>query len=174
MNDRGDVAGVSRNENDTASQATLWPKGRPGSPVNLGSIDGARFSQAYAINNQRWAVGESTVASGDGHAVVWRGTEPPMDLGTLGFRHSRANDINEDGLIVGHVSSFRGFSTIDGRAALWHDGAAVDLNDLLPVGSPWRLHSAEGVSERGEIVGFGRLHGELRSFLLTVPASALG
>lgn len=173
VNDRGDVAGVSRNEDDTASQATLWPKGQPGSAVNLGSMDGTRFSQAYAINNRRWAVGESTVASGDGHAVVWRGAEPPTDLGTLGFRHSRANDINEIGLIVGHVSSFRGFSTIDGRAVLWHDGDPVDLNDLLPEGSTWVLHSAEGVNDRGEIVGFGRLDGQLRSFLLNLPSGVV-
>lgn len=173
VNDRGDVAGVSRNEANTTSQATLWPKGEPGSAVNLGSLDGDMFSQAYALSNRRWAVGESTVANGNGHAVLWRGTEPPQDLGTLGFRHSRANDVNERGLIVGHVSSFRGFATNDGRAILWHDGNTIDLNDLLPEGSPWVLHSAEGINGGGEVVGLGRLDGELRSFHVKIPEHAL-
>lgn len=173
ISDRGDVAGVSRNQDDSTSQATLWPNGSPGSAVNLGSLDGDQFSQAYALNNRRLAVGESTVASGDGRAVLWRGTESPTDLGTLGFRHSRANDVNERGLVVGHVSSFRGFATIDGRAVLWYGGDTIDLNDFLEPGSPWVLHSAEGINDRGEVTGLGRLDGELRSFLMRIPIGTL-
>lgn len=168
VNDRGDVAGLSRNAADNTSEATLWPEGTPGSAVSLGSLGEGLFSQAYALNNQRSAVGESSVPSGDGHAVVWPGAGTPVDLGTLGFRHSRANDINERGEIVGHVTAFRGAPTFGGRAVLWRAGDAVDLNELLPPGSPWVLHSAEGINDRGDVVGFGRLDGELRSFLLNV------
>lgn len=173
VNARGDVVGISRNAADSASQATLWPAGVPGSAVNLGSLDGVQFSQAFAVNYRRIVVGESTVASGDGRAVAWYGTAAPVELDGLGYRHSRANDVNDRGSIVGHVSSFRGFSTIDGRAVVWYRGTATDLNDLLPDGSGWVLHSAEGINRGGEIVGFGRLDGQLRSFLLKVPESAL-
>ncbi len=169
INDRGDVVGLSRNQSDTTSQATLWPKGEPGSAVNLGSLDGTQFSQAYAVNDRRWAVGESTTATGDGHAVLWRDHRAPQDLGTLGFRHSRANDVSRRGEVVGHVTSLRGSPTTDGRAVIWRGTGWTDLNGLLPAGTPWTLLSAEGINDRGQVVGFGRLNGQLRSFLLNLP-----
>lgn len=173
VNDRGDVAGTSRNAADTASQATLWPRGRPGSAINLGSLEGQLFSQAYALSNHGWAVGESSVASGDGRAVVWPNAGAPVSLGDLGFRHSRANDINERGEIVGHVTPFRGSPSFGGRAVLWQGTEVTDLNELLPSGSPWVLLSAEGINDRGDVVGFGRIDGELRSFLLNVRIGRL-
>jgi hypothetical protein len=55
------------------------------------------------------------------------------------------------------------------------NGAAIDLNTLLPVGSGWNLLSAEGINNAGDIVGYGTFGGQTRGFLRTaVPEPASG
>jgi probable HAF family extracellular repeat protein len=87
------------------------------------------------------------------------------DLGTVaGLRFSRANAINVSGIIAGTASQFEGFS---GRAFVWKDGQLADLNQRIPADSGWVLTSAEGINDRGQIVGFGTFQGQTRAFLLT-------
>lgn len=94
------------------------------------------------------------------------------DLGTVnGLRHSRANDVNQRGAVVGHASGFYGFPTLEGAAVLWERGEAVDLNQRIPVDSGWVLRSAEAIDEAGRIVGLGTLGGQTRAFLLTARAA---
>jgi probable HAF family extracellular repeat protein len=173
VNERGDVVGVSRfDDANFRSHATLWRGGVPGSATDLGSlVDSTFFSQAFAVNNLLQIVGESvvgTTSSGSSiyNAFLWEdGTM--RNLGTLaGFRHSRANDINDAGLIVGHVSGFYNFPTIDGRAVLWESGTLLDLNTVLPTGSGWILRTAEGINAYGDIVGFGSFQGQVRGYML--------
>jgi hypothetical protein len=40
----------------------------------------------------------------------------------------------------------------------------VDLNSLLPAGSPWELNSASGISDEGTIVTLGFLNGQAHAF----------
>lgn len=42
-----------------------------------------------------------------------------------------------------------------------------DLNSFLPANSGWELFIANGINERGQIIGTGRFNGQNRGFLLT-------
>ncbi len=53
------------------------------------------------------------------------------------------------------------------HAFLWKDGVMVDLNDLIPKGSPWILQSAAGINASGQIAGQGLINGEVHAFLAT-------
>ena len=48
-------------------------------------------------------------------------------------------------------------------------GEMTDLNTLIPAGTGWILESAAGISDGGQIVGYGILSGKRRAFLLTPP-----
>jgi probable HAF family extracellular repeat protein len=97
------------------------------------------------------------------------------DLGTLGFAHSRATDVNALGQIVGFASTFANFPTFGGAAFLWENGTMHDLNQLIAPGSGWDLRSAEGINDSGQITGYGIIGGETHAFLLTpVPVSEPG
>jgi probable HAF family extracellular repeat protein len=168
INEHGVIAGVSRNASDSASQATLWSGGIAGTIRNLGSLgDGNRFSEAFAVSNKGWAVGYSIVSGSTEHAFLWREGMGMQDLGTLGFNHSRATDVNSDGQVVGFASTFANFPSFGGAGFIWENGTATDLNKLIPPDSGWSLLSAEGINENGDIVGFGTFSGQTRAFLLT-------
>ncbi len=174
INQSGAVVGLSRNAANTTSQATLWIGG---SISNLGSLaGGAFFSQAYAINDNHVVVGSSVVgkvsptSSTDlNHAFVWQ-NGVMTDLGAhpsnTNFVHSEAKDINNAGEIVGYTARLFSSPTSGGAAMLWRNGEAIDLNTLVPPGSGWVLQSAEGINERGDIVGYGSFKGQTRAFLL--------
>ncbi len=179
LNDRGQVVGTAQTDTlspfgSRVSHAFVWERG---TMTDLGSPVADRYSTALAISRDGDVAGEANVATVSGccndtyHAVLWSDGAIvdlhawlPAELATV--RHSRATDVNSDGGIVGHVSGFFGFPTIDGRAVLWHDGHAHDLNDFLPPDSGWVLRSAEGINERGQIVGYGTFQGHTRAFLL--------
>jgi probable HAF family extracellular repeat protein len=174
VNARGDVVGTSR-ATGTTSQATLWPgpnRRNLGDPVSLGSLgDGQRFSEAFAVNNRRQAVGRSTVTGSTERAFLWQAGQGLQDLGSLGLNHSRALDINERGQVVGYASSFAGFPGFGVAAAfLWDDGELFDLNDLVDPDSGWELLAAEAINNGGAITGYGRFAGQTRSFLLVPTA----
>ncbi len=174
INEAGVAVGLSRNAANTTSHATMWSSG---SISNLGSLNGGtNFSQAYGINDSNVVVGSSVVgkvsptSSTDlNHAFVW--TQGVMvDLGAHPFDtnyiHSEAKDVNNAGEIVGYTAKFFGSPTSGGAAMLWHNGEAIDLNTLVPPGSGWVLQSAEGINDRGDIVGYGSYQGQTRAFLL--------
>ncbi|MFI9586606.1 hypothetical protein ACIHCQ_33340, partial [Streptomyces sp. NPDC052236] len=100
-------------------------------------------SSAGAINSAGHAVG-----AGAGHAVLWPGAAPAVDLGSLpDAAESGAMAINDAGVVVG-------MTTIDGdvlriTATRWSaDGTITDLG-TLPEGFGW----ATGINESGTIVG---------------------
>jgi len=172
LNDAGDVVGVSGNGLDYT--ALLF---RDGGVIPLPDLGGA-YNWAEAITNAGIAAGVATEpVSGpwpyDGEAVLWDTTADPVTvvrLGKLpGHRLSRALDLNDAGTVVG-TSVDADFA--DQRAVLWHDGTIVDLNQLLPQGSDWRLEVATGISDAGEIVGYGIRDGlpGRRAFLLQPDA----
>jgi probable HAF family extracellular repeat protein len=185
INDLGVVAGQSTNASGT-TQATLWSDG---SITNLTSLgDGARFSQAFAVNDDNVVVGSSFTGQTVGaligtssttsitRAFVWHSgaiTElspfnlyAPGNAGPATNYHSAANDVNNAGLIVGNSQRVASSPAV---ATLWREGVPIDLNSLIPAGSGWNLLSAEGINDRGDIVGHGMFNGSSRAFLLTIP-----
>lgn len=177
INDQGHVVGSSQtdflHEGARASHAFLW---RDGVMTDLGSLsdDPGDYSIAYELNEADQVVGEGVVGevpSSSGtlsvqHGFLWN-NGVMTDLGTLGtLRHSRANDINNRGQIVGHSTQIVG-APANGRAVLWENGRINDLNDLVTPNNRWVLQTAESINDRGEIIGYGTFVGQTRAFLLT-------
>ena len=121
--------------------------------IDLGTLPGGAFSEAYALNDQGQVVGRSGTASGSIHAFLWEdGTM--VDLGALpGGNYSEAYGINKFGQVVG--MSFTGgpgcapgSSSSCSHAFLWDRGTMTDLG---VIGGP--ISSALDINDRGEIVG---------------------
>jgi len=95
-----------------------------GYKLDLGVLDGADSSVAYAINNNGQVVGES-----GNQAFIWENGKM-TGLGFLpGDDFSIAYDINESGAIVG-VSSSNGGET--NKAVLWYNG---EITNITPAGA---------------------------------------
>ena len=175
VNEAGDAAGVSRNGLGV-SQATLWTGGSAVSLTSLGG--GSLYSQAFGLNASSVVVGASVVgkvspgSSTDLYrAFQWDAGDGIVELPTLATQptwiHSEAKDVNNSGVVVGNVAQLYGSPSFGGAAVAWIDGAIVNLNSLLPVGSGWNLLSAEGINDAGDIVGYGTIGGQSHAFLLT-------
>ncbi len=135
---------------------------------DLGTLGGDE-STAWDINDAGLIIGMSRTVAGSRHAFLHDG-ERMHDLGTLGDRDATALRVNAAGQVVGYACAFRGKEE-DSRALLWRGGTPTDLNDLLPSGSGWTLTQATGINDAGWIVGWGRIAGRARVFLL-IPAGA--
>jgi len=72
---------------------------------------------------------------------------------------SHAFGINAKGHVVGQPTF------------LYRDGTLFDLNQLIPQTAGWNLHTAFGINDKGQIVGFGAgpnsVRGGSSAFLLT-------
>lgn len=170
LNDAGSAVGLSRRDSTSSvSQATLW---RPGAaPLNLGSLQPDSFSQAYAINDNGVIVGSAVNGqTGSGtsitQAVLWRlaGNSVSLQaLGSLGRTFSEAKDINDAGQVVGYATNIAGSPQ---RAFIWQAGNLLDLNSLVDPASGFTLLSAEGINDRGDIVGWGTVGGLTQAYVL--------
>ena len=72
--------------------------------------------------------------------------------------------VGNNGLVLG-LSLDASFNL---KAALWHDGAATDLNTLVPQDTALHLESACSINDKGEIIGFAVLKsnpGESHAYL---------
>jgi probable HAF family extracellular repeat protein len=186
INQLGAAAGFSRDAVASTSQATLWSGG---TVTDLGSLgDGNRCSQALGLNDSNVVVGSSSTGQTVGQLIGTSSTTSitrafqwntgvitelspfnlygPGNTGPTTNYHSVAIDINNTGSIVGTSQRIAGSPAV---ATLWKNGVPIDLNTLIPAGSGWNLLSAEGINERGDIVGFGTFQGSNRAFLLTIP-----
>ena len=124
-----------------------------------------RTGVANRVNANLDVVGALSVAgTSTTHAFVYSGGVL-TDLGTLGGASSEARGINDRGEAVGTAHNVAG----QPRAFLWRNGEMTDLNTLVPAGTGWVLESAAGISDGGQIVGYGTLSGKRRAFLLTPP-----
>jgi probable HAF family extracellular repeat protein len=163
INDRGQAVGWSL---DSQGRRTAF-RTAPNAPINpatdnLGTL--GRESEATAINLQGQVVGYAAVDSGGFITHAFR-TRPnasinPLtdDIGTLGGARSYAYDINDFGVVVGEANALpdppgdrapsHAFVYIDGEGML-------DLNRRIAGGLPrgWVLSHAEGINNRGQIVG---------------------
>ncbi|AOE49692.1 DUF3466 family protein [Kangiella sediminilitoris] len=101
--------------------------------------------------------------------------EPEVNL--LGFfepefNHSQANDINNNGQVVGRalVSS----PTLGEFAAFLYEGGEMkNLNELIACNTGWKLTEATAINDSGQIVGFGSIDGEVRAFRLDPTGGAV-
>ena len=159
VNDRGDVAGVSLAADGTA-RAVRWRNGRI---TDLGTLGGASSSTTgtaivggRTLNERGDVVGDSTTASGEAHAFLWRNGRM-TDLGTLGGTFSSATGVNDRGQVIGRSQ----LATGEGRAFLWQDGHMVDLGALVDP-----TFFATDINDRGEVTGFTE---DGRAFVVRVP-----
>ena len=135
----------------------------------------AQFStgMALAINDHDTIVGYQNPNSGSPHPAIFNGDGTWQDLGTLGLGEGWAEDVNENGVIVGRVFGEDQNQNFVQRAFVWENGQQHELLSLLNnntpgVGGGWtELFSASGLNDNGVIVGSGLLNGEIRGFMLT-------
>ncbi len=158
INDSGQIVGISGTCDTSvgafsAKHALLWQNG---AITYLGSLGGEGWNTPMAINSRGDIVGFSDLPDDvtDGtlapnfHAFLWtKETGKMTDLGVLpGDSLSEALDINDQGQVVG-------VSFPSTHAFLYENGKMMDLNTLLPSGSPLLLLFAGGINDRGEITG---------------------
>jgi probable HAF family extracellular repeat protein len=153
LNNRGQVIGIMSLPGEQFNQAFLWDGEKL---VNLGTL-GGNFSLPTSINNAgdvvggAWFPGDQTK-----HAFLWR-NGIMTDLGTVdGDPCSFAESINSKGQVVGASQSTAGGCDRFTAGFLWENGGpSVDLNTLVPPGSPLQLSGAAWINDRGEIAGGG-------------------
>jgi len=99
-------------------------------------------------------------------ASVWDNTNGYQNLGTLGYKFSYAEGINDLGWVVG--ASAIPDSTSSNHAFIWNNQDGMkDLNDYLPSNSGWILNDAWDIDNSGVIIGLGEFNGQTRSFIMT-------
>jgi len=147
LNDRGQAIGISGDctYEYYSRHALLWDRG---TVTDLGNLGGSFGHIAYNINNQGQVVGQSSLPGDtERHAFLWENgvmRDLPVLPGCAYSTFSVAYGINKRSEVVGSSC---------GTAVLWRDGAIVDLNTLIPAGSPLQLTGAIAINDRGEIVG---------------------
>jgi probable HAF family extracellular repeat protein len=164
INDNGDAVGQSGCVATNTFLAVLWRHGRP---INLGGLGGIFGNLAFDVNNKDQVVGVSDLP-GDTihHGYLWQ-NGVMTDLGNLpGLPTSVANGINNQSQIVGFSQDANGDDNT-AVAVLWENGSILDLNTVIPPGSPLFLMEAVAINDGGEIAGWGQLaDGSIRPFLL--------
>ncbi|MFP5392761.1 MAG: DUF3466 family protein [Gammaproteobacteria bacterium] len=158
INDRGQIIG--RYQASVPGAATFQMHGfllSNGTMQEIGTFGGPD-STPTALNDRGWVVGRATTADSTGwfnveHAFLYR-DGVMTDLGTLGgfgaMALSSANDINEQGQVVGN---FSGASGVHGF--LYDNGQIYDLNSLTDLPAGWRIYDAVGINEGQQIAALG-------------------
>lgn len=177
INDSGQVVGFALTTAG-ATHATLW---NGTTATDLGTLCGGT-STAYAINNTGQVVGFAQTIAGVFRATLWNGTTA-SDLGTLIRRtdgvgavdnagNSEAHAINNAGQVVGSSSYYNDRDhTVATHATLWDGATTIDLNSVLDastVTAGWVLVTADGINDRGVIVGKARNGSRLAVYMLTL------
>jgi probable HAF family extracellular repeat protein len=167
------ATGINAVDQVVGSPAFVW---KSGALTILPTLSGAPAGDAgaTAINISGQIVGWSGIAGSSGaqHAALWSGGAV-TDLGTIaGIAYDQANAINAAGQIVGTADP-RCEPCVNPVAWLREPGGALtDLNTLIPAGSGWTLEQANGINDRGRIVGAGLHNGALHAYLLTPSFAA--
>lgn len=159
INARGQVVG---------GPAFVWRNGT----VTMLPDGGAGSANAINVSGQIvGAVGRTGPAGGlDG--AVWQ-DNVLTDLGTLdGIVYNQAKAINAAGQIVGTADPMCVPCASPEAWIRQPAGALTKLDTLIPAGSGWMLQQANGINDRGQIVGAGLHNGHQHAYLLTPVFSA--
>jgi hypothetical protein len=168
------VGGVDLGGGCSENDAVFWTINTTASsiaPTPLpGASGGGLIADAHALNAGGQIVGDALQGANLTNAVVvWPNTLSPFThLSDLpGADESRANSINNAGLIVGASNSTNDLYVNPGHALYWDNtNGLLDLNNLIPANSGWTLLTANAISDAGLIVGAGNLNGTLHGYLL--------
>jgi len=173
INDSGVVVGASLCSGSSGSQCTddayRWPRAflyKAGSGMqDLGTLPGGNGSEAVDVNNSGQVVGTADIDHGSAsRAFIYDEANGMQELGTFpGGSQSHAFAINDSGAVIGQADT----PEVCCVPVLYKDGAMFDLNTLIPADSGWRIMDAFDINNNGQIVGYGRLNGSGRAFLLT-------
>ncbi len=130
-----------------------------GNPADYQSI-------ATAVNDAGQIVGNVTLKSNPpaptpGWAFLFKGNKATR-LDTLGGAFVSAQDINNNGVVVG--SSTLADESL--HAFVYEGGTITDLNQLVTGAFGWVLSSANAINDNGLIVGEGKKDGAQHSYLL--------
>ena len=155
LNNRGEV--IANIYNSAGQyQAFLWDKTDGLRTIGTGNT----FSSALLINDNGHVLLESF---GKG---LWLYEDGKLTQITLSPKYpSRPRYLGKDDVILGSAGPF----IDEDHAFLWDRVQGYrDLNDMVPAGTGWELRSATAINSKGEIVGWGDLHGDENvGFLLT-------
>jgi len=154
-NRNGEVVGDAYDDNGRY-HAFLWTKAR-----GLQSIGPPQeYSSAIAINVR----GHVLIEAPSGALFHAEGSS--MRLKLAAKTPSRPRALNDCDVIVGAFGPFSDAS----RAFVWEKSQGFqDLNSLVPGSSGWKLESATGINNRGEIVGKGDWNHEDNSGFVLIP-----
>jgi len=167
INATGQVIGVSQTDHSIA-RAFLWE--RDGGVTDLGTMKPADNSTSVGIglNDLGQVVGYADTDAGIvEHAFRWSPASGMEDLGSLGTGsadRSEAWGINNVGQVVGRTGTGSGAGS-GLHGFVWTEASGmVDLNTVLAPGTTQILVIAQGINDRGEIVGTSH---DFRALLLT-------
>ena len=165
INDAGDIVGSGLHQG--AVHAFLYHSGQV-TDLNqdmTGQTDWT-LERAEGINSKGEIV--SIGKHGESSHVFWYSQSRMTDLGALPDHPNLVEaHLNNAGQIVGRAETASGAQDC---AFLYADGKLSDLNSLIPPSKHWSLQDANGINDKGVIVGTGEWEGKGRAFLLTPKA----
>jgi probable HAF family extracellular repeat protein len=134
---------------------------------DLGTLGGAN-SVGYSINDFNIIVGKSNVSMTNNTERAFMYEDGRMiDLGALDRTDSVAFAVNNRGWVVGTALNQSGPTTLNRGFIYSKSSGMVDLNSLLPAGTPWIIIEARSINSLGQIVGTGVIEGRTRAFLMS-------
>ncbi|MEU7871727.1 hypothetical protein [Dactylosporangium sp. NPDC049140] len=168
------ATGINARGHITANPGyVIWDNGARFKMPGLRYFDGDVVT-VNAINVRDQVTGSAPIGDGLSHAVFWNardviehGAPIGTDIGTVdGIAYSTGNAVNAAGQVVGTADPMCQPCAAP-KAWVWQPGGTIAaLDTLIPAGTGWQLQQANGINDRGEIVGRGVLGGRSHAFLL--------
>jgi uncharacterized membrane protein len=155
FNKPGQIIGFTYDPVSFQTIAHFWDQKR--NPTVIGRLNPFGWSDTRDINDHGWVVGASGTGvpgSAPQHAYLWHEGGSMQALPGLGAIPdlTYATGINNRMQIVGASIPPFGFFT---SAVLWENGQVTDLNSLIDPTLNLFLSTADGINDKGQIVGFG-------------------
>ncbi|MBL7661207.1 hypothetical protein JNK13_00500 [bacterium] len=161
QSENGIIVGSLSKTSANGTEAYILDGATPRILKGLGGVE----TKAFSVNSSRIVVGSASLLDGKTHAALWDASGKVVDLGSLDFQNSRANDINATGQVVGILwnGSNEGAEEQSGKGFLYSEGKLVKLPTL---GGSYS--EARAINDKGEIVGVSTVDTErTHAFLFT-------